>query len=167
MSDAFCPLCDRAYRYTELNADRIPYKPDLCDVCRTDLTDSIRGHLRTCWRAALEFTRIMRERARLAQKESRQLRDQSEVARAEREASDHAGRDAPDQARNRVRTCAYCNEPLGAVRVPLIAPPFTDFVRVACPSPARAMAARLRLGVLPEAHHWRLVSVSKRPKMSS
>ncbi len=88
----------------------------------------------------------MRERARTAEKESRQLRDVSEVPLGEQE--------VPDQESERIVTCAYCNEPLGTDRVALLAPPFDDFVHGACLGPARARIEGLRR----DARHSRAVS---------
>ncbi len=141
---ASCPRCARTYSYLELAADLSPYRPHLCRVCRADLTEAIREHMRTCLGALLAWTHQVRERARTAEKESRQLRDESEVPPAEQ---------VPDQESERIVTCAYCNEPLGTDRVALLAPPFADFVHGACLGPARARIDGLRR----DARHSRAV----------
>ncbi len=44
-----------------------------------------------------------------------------------------------------VKTCALCNEALGADRIAIVAPPIADYVHAACLGPARALIAQLRL----------------------
>ncbi len=165
---AVCPRCDREDRYSELTADPALHNPNLCSVCHTDLTDSLRRHGRSCRRAELAWKRLLSEPATTGRTESRQLREPSDVAGAERETCGHASEpDAPDHLSDRIRTCAYCSEPLGADRLALLAPPFADFVHAECLAPARAMAARLRLDVVLDAHGWRLVPGAKGPKRHS
>jgi hypothetical protein len=156
---AVCPECDREYRYFELTADPALYQSHLCGVCHTDLTDFIRSHLRRCRYAALAWTRLPSERAMTGHTQSPHPPDPSAASRTERETSGHApGPDAPDDLSDRIRTCAYCTEPLGPDRISLLAPPFVDFVHAACLPHARALAVRLRLDVVLDAHGWRLVS---------
>jgi hypothetical protein len=143
---ASCPRCSQTYTYRQLAAALSPYRPHRCQRCQGDLTEAIRGHMRTCLGALLAWTHQVRERARITQKESRQRRDESELFRAEREAA--------ELTPGRIVTCAYCNEPLGADRVALLAPPFADFVHGACFPPARAQMERLRR----DGRHLRTVS---------
>jgi hypothetical protein len=56
---------------------------------------------------------------------------------------------------------------MGADRIPLLAPPFADFVHAECLAPARARVGRLRLDVVLGTHGWRLVRGGKGPKRQS
>jgi hypothetical protein len=47
-SVAYCRPCAGTYRLTELAADFVPLRANLCRVCRADLSESMRNHLRTC-----------------------------------------------------------------------------------------------------------------------
>lgn len=45
---ACCHDCARSYRVHRLGTDWFRGKTELCPQCRTDLSDSIRKHLRSC-----------------------------------------------------------------------------------------------------------------------
>ena len=45
---ATCAHCGRSFQWSELAADLVSGRSNLCPSCSTDLTDSIREHLVSC-----------------------------------------------------------------------------------------------------------------------
>src|SRR5262245_43351458 len=87
---AKCVACDRSFKQHQLGVDLLAHRSYLCPRCRTDLTESLRGHLYSCAMLPDEVRRRAqeaREAARRLVKDSAQLRDQAEVLMREMEAS--------------------------------------------------------------------------------
>jgi len=78
---ADCVACGLSFRLMELAAD-LGGRSNLCPRCRQDLTENARGHLLGCELLPGEIrcqAREVRETALRLVKESRQLRDRSDV----------------------------------------------------------------------------------------
>ena len=87
---AKCTACDQSFRQHQLGGHLLAHRSYLCPRCRTDLTESLRGHLYAC--AMLpELLRLRaqeaRDAARKLVKESGQLRDRADVLMREAEAA--------------------------------------------------------------------------------
>ena len=85
---AYCLGCDLRFRLAELAADA-GGRTNLCPRCRRDLTQSARAHLYSCAMLPAEIQRRAKEVREAAQnlvKESKQLRDTSDVLIREAEA---------------------------------------------------------------------------------
>src|SRR5262249_42335633 len=79
---AYCLGCDRHFRLSELAADMIGGRSNLCPKCRKDLTPSTRAHLFSCAMLPSEIRRraqMVREAAQRLVKQSQQARDRSDV----------------------------------------------------------------------------------------
>ena len=86
---AYCLGCDLRFRMAELAADALGSGTNLCPRCRRDLTQSARAHLYSCAMLPAEIQRRAKEVREAAQnlvKESKQLRDTSDVLIREAEA---------------------------------------------------------------------------------
>src|SRR5262252_3002856 len=86
---AYCLGCDLRFRPAELAADALGSRTNLCPRCRRDLTQSARAHLYSCAMLPAEIQRRAKEVREAAQnlvKESKQLRDTSDVLIREAEA---------------------------------------------------------------------------------
>jgi hypothetical protein len=87
---AHCLGCDMRFRMTELAADPLGARTNLCPRCRRDLTESARAHLYTCATAPAVIrlhARRVREAAQHLVKQSHQARDRSDVLMREAEAA--------------------------------------------------------------------------------
>ena len=87
---AYCLGCDRRFRLSELAADMIAGRSNLCPKCRGDLTASARAHLFGCVLLPSEIRRRaqeVREAAQRLVKQSQQARDRSDVLMREAEAA--------------------------------------------------------------------------------
>src|SRR5262249_31167555 len=87
---AYCLGCDRHFRLSELAADMIGGRSNLCPKCRKDLTPSTRAHLFGCAVLPAETRRraqVVREAAQRLVKQSQQARDRSDVLTREAEAA--------------------------------------------------------------------------------
>jgi len=87
---ARCVSCARSYYLSELVADLLGGRTHLCPQCRRDLTDNVRSHVYGCEVLPTEVrekAQALREMAQRLVKESRQLRDRSEVLISEAEAA--------------------------------------------------------------------------------
>src|SRR5262245_50496064 len=77
-----CPACDVSYRSTELAADILGGRTNMCPQCRRDLTEAVRAHLFRCAMLPSEIrvkVQAVREAAQRLVKESQQLSDTSDV----------------------------------------------------------------------------------------
>ena len=110
---AFCGVCSRKYRITEMGTDLFTERHNLCPFCRLDLTWSIRQHIASCpvvrqndpaWQATV---RDALAHARETRKASQQLRDTSEVTRVTSEVLLSRTREAAEAAASATgrRTC--------------------------------------------------------------
>ena len=89
-ASAYCLDCDLRFRMTELAADALGNRTNLCPRCRKDLTQSARGHVYICAMLPAEVrlkAQAVREAAQNLVKESQQLRDRSDVLIREAEAA--------------------------------------------------------------------------------
>src|SRR5262249_19986551 len=82
--------CARSFYLSELVADLLSGRTHLCPQCRRDLTENVRAHVYAC--AVLpadvrEKAHALRDMAHRLVKESRQLRDRSELLISEAEAA--------------------------------------------------------------------------------
>ena len=86
---ARCHSCGLAFHMTELAADPLGGRTNLCPRCRKDLTESIRGHFYSCVTLPSEMkqrTQEVRDAAQLLIKRSQELSDRSDVLIREAEA---------------------------------------------------------------------------------
>jgi hypothetical protein len=86
---ARCHSCGLAFHMTELAADPLGGRTNLCPRCRKDLTESIRGHFYSCVTLPSEMkqrAQEVRDAAQLLIKRSQELSDQSDVLIREAEA---------------------------------------------------------------------------------
>jgi transposase-like protein len=93
---AKCPACDQSFRQHQLGSDLLGHRSHLCPRCRTDLTESLRGHLYACTMLPEEVQRRaqdVRDTARRLAKHSSQLRDLADVLMREAEAATAALRE--------------------------------------------------------------------------
>jgi len=89
-ASAYCLDCDLRFRMTELAADALGNRTNLCPRCRKDLTQSARGHVYICAMLPAEVrlkAQAVREAAQNLVKESQQLRDRCDVLIREAEAA--------------------------------------------------------------------------------
>ena len=96
-----CIACAGDFKLSELALDVLGFLRYLCPRCRRDLTDSVRTHLYGCAMLPAEVRRMaqaMREAARTLVKETRRLRDASDVLLREAEASLASLREAMRQS---------------------------------------------------------------------
>ena len=87
---AYCLGCDLRFRLSELAADALGSRTNLCPRCRKDLTATARAHLFSCAIAPAEVRRraqAVREAAQRLVKQSHQARDRSDVLIREAEAA--------------------------------------------------------------------------------
>ena len=87
---ARCLSCMRSYYLSELVADLLSGRTHLCPQCRQDLTEDVRSHVYGCGILPAEVrekAQALRDVAHHLVKESRQLRDRSEVLISEAEAA--------------------------------------------------------------------------------
>jgi hypothetical protein len=90
---ARCLSCDASFRFTELAADPLGSRTNLCPRCRKDLTEHIRAHLYRCTIVPADVrlaAQRVREAAQRLVKQSRELRDKSDVMMRETEAALYA-----------------------------------------------------------------------------
>jgi hypothetical protein len=86
---ATCLSCSLELRMTEMGADPLGGRTHPCPRCRTDLAQSVRGHLFRCVRLPAEIrqkTREVRDAAQHLIKQAREAIDQSDVLIREAEA---------------------------------------------------------------------------------
>jgi len=86
---AHCAACNVGFGFTELASDILGGRTNLCPRCRTDLTESVRGHLFTCMTLPSEIrqrTQDVRDAAQRLIKQSQQAMDRSDVLIREKEA---------------------------------------------------------------------------------
>ena len=86
---AQCLACGLGFRMTELASDLGGGRTNLCPRCRTDLTESVRGHLYRCAQLPSETrqrAQEVRDAAQVLIKRSQELSDQSDVLIREAEA---------------------------------------------------------------------------------
>ena len=79
---AECLACKVSYRFSQLGADAITGRTNMCPRCRKDLTDRLRTHLYGCAMAPAEVrhrAQEVRESAQLLVKHAHELRDTSDV----------------------------------------------------------------------------------------
>lgn len=72
---AHCAACNVGFGFTELASDILGGRTNLCPRCRTDLTESVRGHLFTCMTLPSEIrqrTQDVRDAAQRLIKQSQQ-----------------------------------------------------------------------------------------------
>src|SRR5262249_47539282 len=87
---AKCPGCDQSFQQGQLESDLLGQRTYLCPRCRTDLTESLRGHLYACAMLPEEVRRRaqgVRDVARRLVKQSHQLSDRADVLTYEAEAA--------------------------------------------------------------------------------
>jgi hypothetical protein len=87
---ARCLSCDVSFRFTELAADPLGGRTNLCPRCRQDLTEHVRAHLYRCTLVPTDVrlaAQRVREAAQRLVKQSQQLRDKSDVMMRETEAA--------------------------------------------------------------------------------
>jgi len=92
-----CIACAADFNLSDLALDVLGFLRYRCPRCRRDLTDSVRTHLYACAMLPSEVRRraqAAREAAQHLVKESRHLRDTSDVLLREAEAALHALRQA-------------------------------------------------------------------------
>jgi hypothetical protein len=90
---ARCLSCDASFRFTELGADPLGGRTNLCPRCRKDLTEHVRAHLYRCTTVPADVrlaAQRVREAARRLVKQSHQLLDKSDVMMRETEAALYA-----------------------------------------------------------------------------
>lgn len=73
---AHCAACNVGFGFTELASDILGGRTNLCPRCRTDLTESVRGHLFTCMTLPSE----MRQRTQDVRDAAQRLFDKAESA---------------------------------------------------------------------------------------
>ena len=86
---ARCVSCARSYYLSELVSDLLSGRTHLCPQCRRDLTENVRAHVYSCGVLPAEVrekAQTLRDLAHRLVKESRQLRDRSDVLIREAEA---------------------------------------------------------------------------------
>ena len=86
---AHCLSCDSLYEMAQLAADYLGGRTNMCPRCRTDLTESIRGHLFGCVRLPAEIklrTHEVRDAAQKLIKHSQETINRSDVLIREAEA---------------------------------------------------------------------------------
>ena len=86
---AHCAACNVGFGFTELASDILGGRTNLCPRCRTDLTESVRGHLFTCMTLPSEIrqrTQDVRDAAQRLIKQSQQAMDRSDVLIRDKEA---------------------------------------------------------------------------------
>ena len=96
-----CIACGGDFKLAELGLDVLGFLRYLCPRCRRDLTDSVRTHLYGCAMLPEEVRRraqAMREAARTLGKETRLMRDTSDVLMREAEAALASLREAMQQS---------------------------------------------------------------------
>lgn len=94
---ARCLSCARSFYLSELVADLLSGRTHLCPQCRRDLTDNVRSHVYGCGVLPAEVRKkaeALRDMAHRLVKESRGLRDRSEVLITAAEAAIEEGRRA-------------------------------------------------------------------------
>jgi hypothetical protein len=87
---ARCLSCDAGFRFTELAADPLGSRTNLCPRCRQDLTEHVRAHLYRCMIVPADVrlaAQRVRETAQRLVKQSHQLLDKSDVIMRETEAA--------------------------------------------------------------------------------
>ena len=87
---AKCPACAQSFRQHQLGADLLGHRSHLCPRCRTDLTESLRGHLYGCAMLPEEVrlkAQEVRDAARRLAKHSSELRERADVLMREAEAA--------------------------------------------------------------------------------
>src|SRR5215467_3517017 len=87
---AYCLRCDLRFRLTELAADMIGSRTNVCPRCRNDLTASARAHLFGCAMLPSEVrlrAQAVREAAQRLVKQSQQACDRSDILIREAEAA--------------------------------------------------------------------------------
>jgi hypothetical protein len=85
---AECLACGRSFRFTELAADPLGSRTNMCPRCRKDLTEHIRAHVYSCSMlpaAVLQRAQAVREAARRLVKQSQELADKADVVIREAE----------------------------------------------------------------------------------
>lgn len=85
---AQCLTCSLSFRMTELAADPLGGRANLCPRCRKDLTENVRAHLYGCVMLPSEVrlrAQAVREAAQHLVKRSQQLRDKADVTIREAE----------------------------------------------------------------------------------
>lgn len=88
-SVATCLSCSLELSVTEMGADPLGGRTHLCPRCRTDLTESVRGHLFSCVTLPSEIrqkTQEVRDAAQHLIKQAREALDRSDVLIREAEA---------------------------------------------------------------------------------
>jgi len=96
-----CIACAGDFKLAELGLDVLGFLRYLCPRCRRDLTDSVRTHLYGCAMLPAEvrgMAQAVREAARTLVKETRLLRDASDVLLREAEATLASLREAMRQS---------------------------------------------------------------------
>jgi len=87
---AHCLGCEIRFSMTQLAADPLGARTNLCPRCRRDLTESARAHVYTCAMAPAEIrlrARQVREAAQRLVKQTQQARDRADVLIREAEAA--------------------------------------------------------------------------------
>jgi len=87
---AHCLGCDIRFSMTQLAADPLGARTNLCPRCRRDLTESARAHVYSCAMAPAEIrlrARQVREAAQHLVKQTQQARDRADVLIREAEAA--------------------------------------------------------------------------------
>ena len=86
---ASCVPCDGSFRMAELGADLLGSRTNVCPRCRSDLTESVRGHLFGCVVLPSEMrlrAQEVREAAKILIKRSQELLGKADVLIREAEA---------------------------------------------------------------------------------
>jgi len=91
---AQCLSCGLGFRLTELAADPLGGRSNLCPRCRKDLTENARGHIYGCATLPAELLLRAREVQEAAQRLVKQLVDNADVLIREYEAAFVAARQA-------------------------------------------------------------------------
>jgi hypothetical protein len=94
---AQCLSCGVSFRYTELAADPLGGRTNLCPRCRKELTENVRAHLYGCPVLPVEIrlkAHELRETARKLVKQSQQLTDKADVLIRQTEAEFFAAQQA-------------------------------------------------------------------------
>jgi hypothetical protein len=97
---AECERCAKSYRMTELAADLISGRENMCPQCRADLIGSVRAHFYNCAilpAAIRQKAREVREVAQRLVKRDGELGDGADVLMRKLEAALHALREAAVQ----------------------------------------------------------------------
>jgi hypothetical protein len=87
---AECLACGLSFRFTELAADPLGSRTNMCPRCRKDLTENLRAHVYGCPllpAAVRQKAQAVREAARHLVKQSRELVDKADVLIREAEAA--------------------------------------------------------------------------------